>query len=66
MLKNDKKKQNNLNLILNGFSVKENNVFENERINISQREIQLKMGKEIGRQGGAGEQGIYQGLFSIF
>lgn len=49
MLKNDKKKQNNLNLILNGFSVKENNVFENERINISQREIQLKMGKEIGK-----------------
>lgn len=50
MLKNDKKKQNNLNLILNGFSVKENNVFENERINISQREIQLKMGKEIGKK----------------
>lgn len=32
MLKNDRKKQNYLNLIFNGFSVKENDVLENGRV----------------------------------
>lgn len=32
MLKNDGKKQNYLKLIFNGFSVKENDVLENERV----------------------------------
>lgn len=32
MLKNDGRKQNYLNLIFNGFSVKENDILENERV----------------------------------
>jgi hypothetical protein len=46
-----KRKQNNLNLIFSAFSVKENDVLENEksRININQREIQLKKDEEIGK-----------------
>lgn len=48
MPKNDKKKEN-LKWVFNGFSVKENDGEWKSKINIRQREMKLKMGKEFGK-----------------